>query len=419
MQDMENKNLNKLRKSVGTEVPTLGEETILAGIAKPRPSLRKRLLIGLSASAVAATAIFTVIPTQAPLFDLGGGAGLQASAETGLDAKMSMWVNYEYVAGAGLSSAAGNGNVYKLNLQGDPEAILEKLAVQFGVEGKVDKQTWDEGKTFTYFYGVKDNYEKANIQLTWSGTGSWYYSDYTNYNEKLNLPAKAEATKTAQEIFSATGLIVGADEITITSGEWGMYATASLKVDGQPTAIEWSVSWAPNGDIVSASGHNISIENKGNFGTISERDSVKRLGDWRYSGSANSSFYGPVGGGLMMARDGVATSTGTSEPAAEGEGSEPGSEPTEEPAVEPTPEPTEEPTIEPTPEPTPETVVMKLTSAKSALLMIWDTKGGAWLVPGYMLKNSDGWYSPVMALVDGIIKLPKLETGIMPMVKEG
>ncbi len=423
MQDMENKNLNKLRKSVGTEVPTLGEETILAGIAKPRPSLKNRLLIGLSASAVAATAIFSVMPTQAPLFDLGGGAGLQASAETGLDAKMSIWVNYEYVAGAGLSSATGNGNVYKLNLQGDPEAILEKLAVQFGVEGKVDKQTWDEGKTYTYFYGVKDNYEKANIQLTWSGTGSWYYSDYTDYNEKLNLPAKAEATKTAQEIFAATGLSVGADEITITSGEWGMYATASLKVDGQPTAIEWSVSWAPNGDIVSASGHNISIENKGNFGTISERDSVKRLGDWRYSGSPNSSFYGPVGGGLMMARDGVATSTGTSEPATEGEGSEPGSEPTEEPVVEPTEEPvvepTEEPTIEPTPEPTPETVVMKLTSAKSALLMIWDTKGGAWLVPGYMLKNSDGWYSPVMALVDGIIKLPKLETGIMPMVKEG
>lgn len=419
MQDMENKNLTKLRKSVGTEVPTLGEETIFAGIAKPRPSLRNRLLLGLSASAVAATAIFAVMPTQAPLFDLGGGAGLQASAETGLDAKMSMWVNYEYVAGAGLSSAAGNGNVYKLNLEGDPEAIIEKLAGQFEVEGKLDKQTWDEGKTYTYFYGVKDNYEKANIQLTWSGTGSWSYSNYANYNEKMNLPAKAEAAKTAQDIFAATGLNVGADEITITSGEWGMYATASLKVDGQPTAIEWSVSWAPNGDIVSASGHNISIENKGNFGTISERDSVKRLGDWRYSGSANSSFYGPVGGGLMMARDGVATSTGTSEPATEGETSEPGSEPTEEPVVEPKPEPTEEPTVEPTPEPTPEKVIMKLTSAKSALLMIWDSKGGAWLVPGYMLKNSDGWYSPVMALVDGIIKLPKLDQGIMPMVKEG
>jgi len=419
MQDMENKNLNKLRKSVGTEVPTLGEETILAGIAKPRPSLRNRLILGLSASAVAATAIFAVMPTQAPLFDLGAGSGVRNAAETGADAKMSIWVDYEYVAGEYLSSAPGNGNVYKLNLQGDPEAIIEKLAAQFEVKGELDKQTWDEGKTYSYFFGVKDNYEKPSIQLSWTGTGNWYYSNYTNYNEKLNLPAKAEALKTAQEIFAATGLTVGADEITITSGEWGMYAAASLKVDGQPTAIEWAVSWAPNGDIVSASGNNVSIENKGNFGTVSERDSVKRLGDWRYSGSANSSFYGPVGGGLMMARDGVATSTGTTEPATEGETSEPGSETTEEPVVEPKPEPTEEPTVEPTPEPTPEKVIMKLTSAKSALLMIWDSKGGAWLVPGYMLKNSDGWYSPVMSIVDGIIKLPKLDQGIMPMVKEG
>lgn len=117
MQDMENKNLNKLRKSVGTEVPTLGDETILAGIAKPRPSLRNKLLLGLSASAVAATAIFAVMPTQAPLFDLGAGSGVRNSAETGADAKMSIWVDYEYVAGDKLSSAPGNGNVYKLNLQ--------------------------------------------------------------------------------------------------------------------------------------------------------------------------------------------------------------------------------------------------------------------------------------------------------------
>lgn len=411
MQDMENKNLNKLRKSVGTEVPTLGEETILAGIAKPRPSLRNKFLLGLSASAVAATAIVAVMPIQAPLFDLGSATGGQIGAETTADAKMAMWVDYEYVAGEQLGSSTGNGNVYKLTLQGDPEVIIEKLAAQFNVKGELDKQTWDEGKTYGYFYGVKDNYEKPSIQLTWSGTGNWYYNSYTNYNEKLNLPSKTEALKTAQEIFAATGLTVGTDEITINSGEWGMYASASLKVEGKPTAIEWSISWAPNGEIVSASGNNVSIENKGSFGTVSERDSVKRLGDWRYSGSANSGFYGPVGGGFMMARDGVTSSSGETEPAAEGEGSEPGSEP----SVEPTPEPT----IEPTPEPTPEKVVMKLASAESTLLLIWDSKGGAWLVPGYMLKNSDGWYSPVMALVDGIIKLPKLETGIMPMVKEG
>ena len=412
---MEDKNLKKLQKAVGTEVPQLTDETILAGIAKPRKSARKNLWLGLSGVAVAATAIFAVIPTQAPLFDLGAGQGVRNSAEASSDAKMSIWVDYEYVAGENLSSTPGNGNVYKLNLQGDPEAIIAKLAEQFNVKGDLDKQTWDEGKSYSYFYGVKDNYEKPSLQLSWTGTGNWYYSNYTNYNEKLNLPSKAEALKTAQEIFSSTGLTVGTDEITLTSGEWGMYATASLKVDGQPTAIEWTVSWAPNGVLVSASGHNVTVENKGSFGTISEKDSVKRLGDWRYSGSANSSFFGPVGGGVMMARDGVAASTGVTEPVAEGEGSDPSSEPT----AEPTDEVMVEPTPEPTAEPTPEKVVMKLISAKSALLMIWDSNGGAWLVPGYMLKNTDGWYSPVMSIVDGVIKLPKLDQGVMPMVKEG
>ena len=60
---------------------------------------------------------------------------------------------------------------------------------------------------------------------------------------------------------------------------------------------------------------------------------------------------------------------------------------------------------------------MKLVSSKKTHLLIWDAKGGAWLVPGYMLKNSDGWYNSVISLVDGIIALPKLDAGVMPMVK--
>jgi hypothetical protein len=114
----------------------------------------------------------------------------------------------------------------------------------------------------------------------------------------------------------------------------------------------------------------------------------------------------------MMYRGGSVVSSDVSE-----SGSEPSVEPTEEPTVEPTPEPTEEPTVEPTPEPTPEKVVMKLVSSKKTHLLIWDAKGGAWLVPGYMLKNSDGWYNSVISLVDGIIALPKLDAGVMPMVK--
>ena len=407
---MEDKNLNKLRKAVGAEVPNLTDETILAGIAKPRASVRKNLWLGLSGVAVAATAVFAVMPSNpAPLIDLAQSQPQREALGGSSDAKMMMWVEYEYVAGSGLSDAAGSDQVYKLNLNGSPEALVEKLAARFGVEGKLSKETYDEGKTYNYFFGNNAKSENASVSVYWTGTGSWYFGDYSKFSEKVNLPTKASALATASEIFADTGLVVAEDAITLTSGDWGMAAQASLQVGGEDTALEWMVNWAPNGEIIGVSGHSVSVEAKGTYGTISAKDSVKRLGDWRYGGSAASSYYG--GGMAMMSRGGTVSSDVTES------GSEPSVEPTEEPTVEPTPEPTEEPTVEPTPEPTPEKVVMKLVSSKKTHLLIWDAKGGAWLVPGYMLKNSDGWYNSVISLVDGIIALPKLDAGVMPMVK--
>ena len=408
---MEDKNLNKLRKAVGAEVPNLTDETILAGIAKPRASVRKNLWLGLSGVAVAATAVFAVMPSNpAPLIDLAQSQPQREALGGSSDAKMMMWVEYEYVAGSGLSDAAGSDQVYKLNLNGSPEALVEKLAARFGVEGKLSKETYDEGKTYNYFFGNNAKSENASVSVYWTGTGSWYFGDYSKFSEKVNLPTKASALATASEIFADTGLVVAEDAITLTSGDWGMVAQASLQVGGEDTALEWMVNWAPNGEIIGVSGHSVTVEAKGTYGTISAKDSVERLGDWRYGGSAASSYYG--GGMAMMSRGGSVVSSDVSE-----SGSEPSVEPTEEPTVEPKPEPTEEPTVEPTPEPTPEKVVMKLVSSKKTHLLIWDAKGGAWLVPGYMLKNSDGWYNSVISLVDGIIALPKLDAGVMPMVK--
>jgi hypothetical protein len=406
---MEDKNLNKLQKAVGAEVPNLTDETILAGIAKPRASVRKNLWLGLSGVAVAATAVFAVMPSSpAPLINLAQSQP-QREGLSSSDAKMSLWVEYEYVAGSGLSTATGSDQVYQLNLNGSPEALVEKLAARFGVEGKLSKETYDEGKTYNYFFGNKAKSEAASVSVYWTGTGSWYYGDYSKYSEKVNLPSKAAALAAAQEIFADTGLDVSADAITLTSGDWGMTAQASLQVGGEDTALEWMVNWAPNGEIIGVSGHSVSIEAKGTFGTISAKDSVKRLGDWRYGGSAASSYYG--GGMAMMSRGGTVSSDTTES------GTEPSAEPTEEPTDTPTAEPTEEPTVEPMPEPTPEKVVMKLVSSKKTHLLIWDANGGAWLVPGYMLKNTDGWYSSVISLVDGVIALPKLDGGVTPMVK--
>ena len=414
MQDMENKNLDKLRKAVGKDVPSLAEDTILAGIAKPRVSKRNSFLIGLSGVTVAAAALFAIVPSNSSaLFEVAQGQGTGEGLQSSGDAKMSMWVEYEYIAGPGLSDASGSEQVYQLKLNGSPEALVESLAARFDVAGELSKETYDEGKTYNYFFGNKAKSENASVSVYWAGTGSWYYGDYTKYSEKVNLPSKASALATAREIFADTGLVVSEDDITVTSGDWGMVAQSSLQVNGEATALEWTVNWAPNGEIVGVSGHSVSVEAKGTFGTISAKDSVARLGDWRYGGSAASSYYG--GGMAMMSRGGVAyIESGDS-------GSEPSPDATAEPyddtVVEPTEEPTGEPTVEPIPEPTPQKLEMTLVSSKKTHLLIWDSKGGAWLVPGYMLKNTDGWYSAVMALVDGVIALPKPDTGVMPMVK--
>jgi hypothetical protein len=67
----------------------------------------------------------------------------------------------------------------------------------------------------------------------------------------------------------------------------------------------------------------------------------------------------------------------------------------------------------------PEIIKLKLTSAKEAMLLIYDQSGGAWLVPGYLLYNDKGWFDSIISLVEGVIELPEpVKFDIMPGVKQ-
>jgi hypothetical protein len=82
------------------------------------------------------------------------------------------------------------------------------------------------------------------------------------------------------------------------------------------------------------------------------------------------------------------------------------------PAVEPAPEATTKEATESTTEDQPveikrEIVKLKLTGSEQQLLMIYDKSGGAWLVPGYLLKNDQGWFDSIISLVEGVIELPE------------
>jgi len=61
---------------------------------------------------------------------------------------------------------------------------------------------------------------------------------------------------------------------------------------------------------------------------------------------------------------------------------------------------------EPVPLPTPETVVVTVDTAEATLLLMWDSAGNAWLVPGFAMQQPEGWWNSVVSLVEGVIELP-------------
>jgi hypothetical protein len=402
MPDME-KDIETLRKAVKAKAPKLSEDVILDGITRQPAKKSSRLKLSLVAGAL--TVVLTAgigmnMAPHGPLFSLGSGSS--GLAESGaLDSKMAIWANYVYEAGPKLGTSGGSGNVYQLKLTGDPEVIINSLAKRFGLEGELSKESYDGNKTYSYFFGIKDKYEKPSLSVYWSGTGSWYLNNYTGATSGPGLPSDEEVRAQAAELFAATGLSISPSKIDIFK-EYGRTAIGHLEVDGQATALDWSMTWDEFGNLVSASGNSVTVLNRGSFQTVSEKVAVTRLSDWRYSGSPAGSYYG----GGLVANDMVKSTGGASEPAAT-EGSSGGSEPAPAPTTGPDPQPTSMPTEPPT-------INVLCTSAKSVPLMVWDSKGNAWLVPGYMYKVTElGWQPSVVSLVDGVIELPKADDRVV------
>jgi len=159
---------------------------------------------------------------------------------------------------------------------------------------------------------------------------------------------------------------------------------------------------------------------------VSATAAVDRLSDWRWFGAAGPDYQG---GMYILADDAVAAQEAEADPDAP-VSSDPGSEGTdgegsqgepapeeppapdgsgEEPGVEPEPDPGVEPGpgLEPEPVPEPEVVVVEITEAQSTLLLMWDSEGNAWLVPGFAMQHPDGWWNSVVSLVEGVIQLPE------------
>jgi len=411
---------------------------------------------GISLSAVAAVSVGAlvvpgVIGPQAPLFTAAASSTNEAALS---DARIALWVDYEYHAGPGLSSDGGSGTVYQLKRVGAPEDVLAAAARALGLSGSPAPSQYSDPAYPVYVVGPEDG-SGPSINLSWSGTGNWWYSDPGAYPQAVctdvqlpdapegetyqdcstpvisaaesKAPSEAEARALAAAIFEATGLDIAAPDIRVTADEWQTLATAHLVVDGTTTALEYSVAWSPLGAISWATGHSVEVVERGTFDTVSQVAAVDRVADGRWYGAAGPDY---MGGMVAFAADaGLARESGSADTDTNstGVGSEPGApgvvEPTAptEPAdpgdpgvVIPEPEPAgpdtpvEQPVEEPMPEPTPETVSVTLDRAEATLLLLWDVDGNAWLVPGYAYQNPEGdFWTTIVSLVEGVIALPE------------
>ena len=390
-------------KSKKTRKKPVTGTSLLDRLNKLSPKLKFSSAAVVLAGAVVSIALVSSFGAQ-PIIQLasspGGGENSSAAMSESSEDKMMImpFTTYSYKAGAGLSSDTGSGQVYKLSRTGDPESVLAKIAEVFGVQGSLKKYPDFSDQNPGYFFSESNDpwgYDDLNptVSLWWSGTGSWNYynpGDVTRSSSSCEepdadgicpewtevlptpelLPTRADAIAKALEIFSATGLSVTESDLRIDYSEWGVYISAAMSVEGQPTSIEWYIGWSSTGEISFAGGHSVVAEAVGTFDTISAVQAVDRLDDWRWFGSAATSFYEKYQGnfGDISVRTDETIDPGLTEP---------------------------------------EVVTLTIVGADRALVSIWDAAGDVWLVPGLIMVNDQGWFNSVISVVDGVIALPE------------
>jgi hypothetical protein len=397
--------------------PSLG---LIQGFRLLSAEARSFALGGALSGTAAIVALAIVInPGPQPLIQLAhapqGGENSSAMVSDGAEDKMmSMpYTTYVYKAGPELSNTTGTGQVYKLVRTGNPESVLATVAQAFGVQGSVKKYPDYSNMNPGYFFSASEEpwgMDNVNpiVSLWWTGTGSWNYSapgqgmsassDCGELDAEGNcqewvevpptpelLPERSEAISKALEIFNATGLNATEADLLVDYSEWGVYISAALSVAGQSTSMEWYVGWSSTGEISFAGGHSVVAEAVGTYDTISAVQAIDRLDDWRWYGSAATSYYNKYSGASV---DSSTRSDQAIEPGyAEGEEM-----------------------------PEPETVTLTIVSSEQVLLSVWDAAGDVWLVPGFILVNDHGWGNSVISLIEGVIALPEPSpVDILPM----
>lgn len=410
-----------LRRGVA---PELSSEIVTGAAHRDAPriitSARRAQLVG-GASALAVVAVIGGIALgsatpRSPLFTAaqGGPTSGARSSDAGAssDMRIGLLVDYRYSAGAGLSSSGGRGSVYQLVRAGSAETRAADIAARLGLAGIATRASYSDPAYPTWVVGAEDG-SAPSVSVIWAGTGDWWYSDpaasaayacevtdaaagdapaqadieksapQCSSGAVLPIdsaaPTESEARGLARKLFADTGLDVAQRDVRVTSDASQTTASANLVVDGIETALEWGVSWSSTGAISSAYGHSIRLVDRGSYDTISATAAVDRIANGRWYGAAGPAYQGDF---RALAADGT-------------QAVDPGAEPA----------PSGDPQVDPPPQPSPAPVQVTLERAESTLLLLRDSTGDGWLVPGFAMQVPQQWWTAVVSLVPGVIEL--------------
>jgi hypothetical protein len=407
--------IDTLRKSAkAVRAPKLDEsilETASLGSAKPsilsRLNLSRRTtgfsLAGVAASLAGVAVIAGSVLNPQPTFTLELGAtGQQSSGKMTLGdtmqgrKDMAYWpspVSIDYIPGDELSDSTGSGSIYEFVNNMSAQDLSAAIKRALGINGRFVTENFDIHTANGTEKATYLNLHNGNIYVFVSDTNGALSFNYSNGEAwimgecvreetspetpdvtycaenapiQATLPSNKMAVARALEIFSGLGFETTADDIQVTRGEDSLYAFAPIKVDGKPTGLSWDISWGNSGKISAVNGYAVDAVKVADVGTISAKDTVKRMSDYRWMASGSAELYQTAATGVSS---GASSVDGTAESK------------------------------------TQKTLIVKATQA---LGIIYDANGKMFSVPSYaMYAENDNYPLVIVSVVDGVIKLPE------------
>ena len=297
----------------------------------------------------------------------------------------------DYVADDELEGDAGSGAIYEFVAYTTPKDLSESLKRVLGISGAFKVETYDvtianaEAKLTHFILQDNDTYAfvgdtSGGLYFSYSNAKAWVIGDcikeeaspespdvtycVENAPVKADLPGDSQAIEQALEVFKGLGFETTAAEITVNRGPDSLYAFAPIKVDGKSTGLSWDILWANSGEISNVNGYAVKAVKVADVSTISAKDTVKRMNDYRWSASGSAELY------QFESGDGV--SSGIFSPGVAG---------------------------------TPRVFIVK---AKATQGLIYDANGKMYSVPSFAMYAENDTYPLVyVSVVDGVIKLPE------------